>query len=175
MIKSDALSLLLQNNQIIGDQLEDMLYNTLILGVFEALCKDILKSGRIVEEKERFRKYANKTVAAKRLVNRYIGCCLSDEEYHTISIYLTAFFSKSDKRKTFDLSYKERLLKNQNHRCTICNSVIDLSNAHLDHRIPFHYVGDELPDNYQMLCETCNTRKGTATYFEISMLLLHHK
>ncbi|MBR5553923.1 MAG: HNH endonuclease [Clostridia bacterium] len=45
--------------------------------------------------------------------------------------------------------------------------------SHLDHIIPWDYVGDNLSDNYQMLCEICNTRKGTSTYFEISMLLLN--
>ena len=175
MIRSNALSLLLKNNHILDNQLEDKLYNTLILGVFEALYKDIIKNGKIIEEKERFRKSTDKTIATKILVKKYIGCCLSDQEYHTISIYLTAFFSKSEKRKAFDQSYKEDLLQKQNHRCSFCKSMIDLSNAHLDHIIPFLYVGDELADNYQMLCETCNARKGTATYFEISMLLLNRK
>ena len=122
-----------------------------------------------------FRKSLDKKNAAERLVSKYIGCNLSDSEYDIIARYLHAFFSKDPNRKIFDIKYKEKILKDQDHKCAICNKAINLSNSHLDHIIPFNYVGDVLLENYQMLCETCNTRKGTATYFEISMLLLNRK
>lgn len=175
MINSGTLSLLLKNNGISNSALEEKLYNTLILGIFEAVCKDILKEGTKTKAKEFFRKTLDKKSAAKMLVSKYTGCNLSDSEYETIATYLHAFFSKDPKRKLFDSKYKEDILKKQNHKCAICNKTINLSNSHLDHIIPFNYVGDILLNNYQMLCETCNTRKGTATYFEMSMLLLNRK
>lgn len=175
MINNDDLSSLLKRNEIKEPVFEEKLYNTLILGVFEAICKDINKKGLKTEEKERFRKASDKTIATKRLVSKYIGCSLSDTEYSIIAKYLTAFFSKASFRKSFDNDYKIEMLQHQKHRCKICNTNIDLSNSHLDHIIPFNYVGDELSNNYQMLCETCNTRKGSSMYFEISMLLLNRK
>ena len=175
MISNYALSFLLKKNDIIESELEEKLYHTLILGVFEALCKDIIKCNKRTEEKERFRQSSDKVIAAKRLVSKYIGCILSNYEYEIIAKYLHAFFSKESKRKTFDISFKKDIYEQQDHKCAICKVKIDLSSSHLDHIIPFNYVGDVLSDNYQMLCETCNTRKGTATYFEISMLLLNRK
>ena len=172
MINNPSLSLLLANNGIKESVLEEKLYHTLILGVFEVLCKDLSKKNLCVEAKESFRKSPDKVFFAKNLVSKHVGCKLSDSECKIIVEYLKAFFSKENSRKSFDTNYKESILKRQKYRCIICEKEIDLSNSHLDHIIPFAYVGDVLSDNYQMLCETCNTRKGTAAYFELSMLLL---
>ena len=172
MISLNKTEELLLKNSIDADAFDDKLYQTLLLGVFEALCKDILKSNAKVSERKEFIKFKNKTTAAKNLVSRYIGCELTEDGYARMGVLLSAFFSADDHRIQFDESYREKLLRQQNGRCAICNKKIDIS-SHLDHIIPFHYVGDSLKDNYQMLCETCNTRKGDSTYFELSMLLLN--
>lgn len=171
---SQRISDLLKANKIKEDTFEEKLYNTLILGVFEAICKDIKKNGVQIEEKIRYMKYSNDKIAAtKNIVKRYVGCDLSLYEYSRLSELLTAFFRTGDPRKKFDDDFREALIQQQNGKCAICGKSILSQNSHLDHIIPWDYVGDNLNDNYQMLCETCNTRKGTSTYFEISMLLLN--
>ena len=164
---------LLELNSIDRSSFDEKLYNTMILGVFEALCKDIKKSHTKIEEKEKYRKSNDKVAVTKRIVKKYVGCILEEEDYEKLSILLKAFFSKSNTRKQFDVQYKKTLIESQNNRCRICGKAINLKDAHLDHIIPWDYVGDEISDNYQMLCETCNKRKGTAAYFEISMMLLN--
>ena len=84
-----------------------------------------------------------------------------------------AFFRTGDPRKKYDDDFREALTQKQNNKCAVCGKNISSRTSHLDHIIPWDYVGDNLSDNYQMLCEICNTRKGTSTYFEISMLLLN--
>lgn len=37
--------------------------------------------------------------------------------------------------------------------------------CHIDHVIPFSYTGDELNDNYQVLCSSCNEKKGNKVSF----------
>lgn len=119
-------------------------------------------------------KYSNDKIAAtKNIVRRYVGCYLSEAEYSKLSELFTAFFRTGDPRKKFDDNFRESLIQKQNNKCAVCGKKISSQNAHLDHIIPWDYVGDNLNDNYQMLCETCNTRKGTSTYFEISMMLLN--
>ena len=81
--------------------------------------------------------------------------------------------NRDQPRKKFDDEFREALTQKQNNKCAVCGKNILSRTSHLDHIIPWDYVGDNLSDNYQMLCETCNTRKGTSTYFEISMLLLN--
>ena len=164
---------LIKLNDIDKESFEGKLYNTMILGVFEALCKDIKKSHTKIEEKEKYRKSNDKIAVTKRIVKKYVGCHLYNEDYERLSLLLRAFFSKTNKRKRFDFEYKKKLVEIQNCKCNICGKKISVKDSHLDHIIPWDYVGDELEDNYQMLCETCNKRKGTAAYFEISMMLLN--
>ena len=164
---------LIELNNIDKKDFEEKLYNTMILGVFEALCKDIKKSHTKIEEKEKYRKSNDKVAVTKRIVKKYVGCYLKDEDYERLSILLKAYFSKSNTRKVFDIQYKTKILNKQNNKCNVCGKKINYEDSHLDHIIPWDYVGDELEDNYQMLCETCNKRKGTSTYFEISMMLMN--
>ena len=173
MIELPRTEQLLQINGIDQAQFDEKLYQTLLLGVFEALCKDIRKNDAWVVERERYRRYTNKTVAAKIIVSNYVGCILPDEAYVRMADLLSAFFSTGDSRKQFDLGYREKLVNSQGKKCAICKKDISVSNSHLDHIVPWDYVGDCLKENYQMLCETCNTRKGKSTSFELSMMLLN--
>lgn len=149
------------------------LHRTLLLGVFEVVCKEMKKQNTKAEEKERFRKYNDKIVPTKKMVKKYAGCQLTDDDYAELATLLTAHFRTGDPRKKFEEAFRERLTEQQNGKCAICKIRISEKSAHLDHVIPWDYVGDNLDGNYQMLCETCNERKGTATYFEFSMLLLN--
>jgi|GEM_PF-2984368 len=171
-IEIDSVIELLTLNDIDREEFCEKLYRTLLLGVFEVICKDIKKQNKKIVERELFRKRENKVLAAKSVVSRYVGCTLTDEGYAQIAKLLAAFFSTGDPRKHFDVSFRTELVNRQNGKCAICGKKIDSEGSHLDHIIPWEYVGDCLDDNYQMLCETCNMRKGSATYFELSMLLL---
>ena len=101
-----------------------------------------------------------------------MGCILPEEGYERMAELLVAFFSADDNRKQFDRSFREKQIIKQENKYAICNRNIKNEDSHLDHIVPWDYVGDCLKNNYQMLCETCNTRKGKSTYFELSMLLL---
>lgn len=164
---------LLSLNEISEDLFYEKLHRTLLLGVFEVICKEMKKNNNKIAEKERFRKYKDKIVPTKKIVKQYSGCELSLDDYEELSKLLAAHFRTGDSRQKHDDAYREQLTKVQNGRCAICQMGITAKSAHLDHIVPWNYVGDNLENNYQMLCETCNERKGTATYFEFSMLLLN--
>ena len=151
----------------------EKLHNTLLLGVFEVVCKEIKKQDSKTEERANFRKCQNKIIPTKRIVKQYAGCTLSSDDYEKMALWLAAFFSTGDPRKKFDIAYRQQLTQQQGGQCAICKTSITATSSHLDHIIPWDYVGDQLENNYQMLCETCNERKGSATYFEFSMLLLN--
>ena len=164
---------LLRLNEISEDLFHQKLHRTLLLGVFEVICKEMKKQNTKIEEKERFRKYKDKTVPTKKIVKQYSGCELSGDDYAEMAKLLTAHFRIGDPRKKYDDAYREQLTREQNGQCAICKTAICAKGAHLDHIVPWDYVGDNLENNYQMLCETCNERKGKAAYFEFSMLLLN--
>ncbi len=172
MSKEKVLDILVMNG-IDESLFYQKMHRTLLLGVFEAICKDIKKKNAKAIEKEKFRKHSDKIVATKNIVKRYVGCYLSDEDYEELKTLLIAYFRAGEPRKKYDADFRECLIHKQGGRCAICQTDISSRTSHLDHIVPWDYVGDVLDENYQMLCETCNERKGTAAYFEISMLLLN--
>ena len=169
------ISNLLALNEIDDSEFHAKLFRTLLLGVFETICKEMKKQNVKNVEKEKFRNHKDKIVATKLLVKKYAGCQLDEDGYIFMKDLLSAHFRTGDARKRFDVTYREFLTKQQHGLCAICKCPITAQTAHLDHIIPWEYVGDALECNYQMLCETCNERKGSATYFEFSMLLLNKR
>lgn len=170
---TEKIEEILSLNGIDQQSFNQKVYQTLILGVFEVVCKEMKKQNARIIEKENFRKHKNKAIAAKLIVQRYTGCQLPGDAYIFMADLLSAYFRTGAPRKTFDDSFRKDLTSKQKFQCAICKRRITSSSGHVDHIIPWDYVGDNLKDNYQMLCETCNERKGTAAYFELSMLLLN--
>lgn len=169
------ISVLLAMNKVEEPVFIEKLHRTLLLGVFEVVCKEIKRQGTKLTEKERFRKFKNKTIPTRMIVGRYAGCKLPNEDSMEMVKLLTAFFRTGDPRKRFDAAYRTQLVRRQSGQCSICHAKITAGDAHLDHIVPWDYVGDNLENNHQMLCGSCNQRKGTAAYFEFTMLLLLNK
>ena len=67
----------------------------------------------------------------------------------------------------------EELFKEQNGKCAVCGENLgdNWSIIHVDHIIPWALVGDELKDNYQVLCETCNESKSANTDYIFKNLI----
>lgn len=172
---SSKLEELLLNNGSNYEQAEEKLYETLIIGVFSAVCKDIEKESKETQIKLRtsFRNIGNDTLGARQILQKYTVCIFSESEYQRFGSLFRAYFQKRDQsRQTESAEIRKRLLEKQRYRCAICKMPLDYSKSHLDHIVPFSLVGDQLDNNYQMLCETCNTRKGDSVYYELSMLIL---
>ena len=60
-------------------------------------------------------------------------------------------FEKRDRQKAFEA---------QGHKCAICGKVFKFEEMHADHIIPWSKGGKTIPENCQMLCATCNLKKG---------------
>lgn len=160
---------LLEINNINKDAYYKKLYLAVVYGIFETICRGMKRKNSKITELTSFRRATDKLIATKIIVSSYVGCVLSDEEYTILCLLLKAYFRSDRVRKTFENNFKEQLLNQQGNTCNICGQTINLQNSHLDHIIPWDYVGDELSDNYQMLCVTCNERKGTDAFYELSM------
>ena len=161
---------LLKENDISVQSFDDAVYSTILAGIFETICKEIKKQNKKTEELIRFRNSRDHILVTKGIVNRYMGCKLSEQEYLYLYQLLRAFFRKKDYRIEIPVKTRTDLLTLQNYRCPFCKRTIDIRNSHLDHIVPWDFVGDELMDNYQMLCARCNERKGASSFFGLSML-----
>ena len=77
---------------------------------------------------------------------------------------------KSTFRKRVDEITRKSLFLKQDCKCAICGKNIDVSSP-IDHIIPFKYVGDELANNLQTLCKSCNDKKNASLDYQIRFLL----
>ena len=65
-----------------------------------------------------------------------------------------------DEPKT-KLEIKKFLYQKQNHKCNGCGCEFPIDLFDIDHIIPRVHGGGDYLENYQLLCRTCNTTKGT--------------
>ncbi len=142
------------------------LHHTLLLFVLEEVCQK-LKSTPAMKDSVRseFRRTKNHTKLCIRLVYDICGTKLTESDGLLLSSWIQAFFRKSDIRKPVPLSEKARILSLQDYKCACCNQPLKIEDSHYDHIIPWDYVGDELTDNYQMLCSYCNEHKSNNIHY----------
>lgn len=115
----------------------------------------------------------NDIEATKMITREVFHCCLSDDDISWMARCIKAFFEKNDHREVIKQDEKRRLLHNQSYRCAICGAPINEKNMHVDHVIPWDYVGDRLSDNLQGLCSDCNLSKSSHVAVALSNLILH--
>ena len=62
--------------------------------------------------------------------------------------------------RKFTDSQKRAAYERQGGKCADCGKRCDFEEMHGDHKTPWSKGGHTLPDNLQMLCRTCNLKKG---------------
>lgn len=71
-----------------------------------------------------------------------------------------AFFDDERSRKSFGKAERDALYKLQGGKCMYCGRKIPKDLADIDHKTPFSRGGSDGLANLQILCRTCNVRKG---------------
>ena len=74
----------------------------------------------------------------------------------------------------FNISLSEvrtLLYKAYGKKCRYCNTLLLVNNMACDHIHPLSLGGNSTPENLQMICMRCNTRKGPLTDKEFGKLL----
>lgn len=170
---NENLRLLIHRNKIDEKVFEENIYNTLLLSVFEIICLKMKDNSIRQDILSLFHTSKDYIKTVENIIKKYTGCIISEEESKIIFNWLVAYFRKNGKRKDYGKIFKEEMLKKQNYRCKICGKSIEYKDSELDHIIPWDFVGDELDDNLQMLCNDCNERKGRSIDFQFKMLLIN--
>ena len=96
---------------------------------------------------------------------------MSQEDITWIDGCLRAALRKKETRKSISKEIRTGIWNKQNKRCALCGKPLNLSNAQLDHIIPWDFVGDELNDNYQILCARCNKQKNNRSATNIKQII----
>ncbi len=74
-------------------------------------------------------------------------------------------------RPTFNQKDKEFLYKRQNGKCNGCVTKFPARNMTVDHVRPLSKGGSDKPSNLQLLCNSCNSMKGTGTQAQLKKRL----
>lgn len=148
----------------------DAINEAQLLGIF----KDFCEKNKTPLSKNRLRNIlansSNEGKAISNIIAREYNEQLNDIELERMIELIKAFLKKSEFRKSISDELKIKLLTSQEYKCMFCGESISL-NAHADHIVPFKYVGDELKNNMQMLCSSCNEKKNDSIDYQIRFLL----
>ena len=70
------------------------------------------------------------------------------------------FWPEPRSRKSFGKIERDALYKTQGGKCMYCGRKVARDLFDVDHKTPFSRGGSDRLSNLQLLCRTCNTRKG---------------
>ncbi len=155
------------------------LFSALRLDIREVILKIVCDK---LKNDQSFFKWAKKVFfstnnlnATKKVIDKACKLKLSENDTLWMQSCIKAFFSKDDSRRPVTQEEKEFLLEKQNKKCAICGCEITAQSMHVDHIIPWNYVGDELKDNYQGLCKSCNLSKSNHVAKTVTNLIMHRE
>lgn len=157
-----------------NEQIKEEYRKSLLLNILKKLVGRMRKNPdfcRLI--RNIYKESTDKNITTRVILKQYFNYDASDEDTKLMTIWITAHFNKSERRKGFSEDFKRNLLEKQNGKCAVCGESLgnDFSRMHVDHVIPWVLVGDELPDNYQYLCSFCNESKSCRTDFIFKNLL----
>ena len=109
-----------------------------------------------------FSQSTNKELTVKAIMCNNLNFNLEDDDCKLMLQWFDANFKKSNRRRSIPNELKENLYIKQKGLCAVCGEPLgeEMKNVHVDHIIPWMLVGDELNNNYQCLCATCNECKS---------------
>ena len=67
------------------------------------------------------------------------------------------------RRKSFPTELKKEIFKGQDGKCMYCGRKPGIDLMDVDHKNPMAKGGSDQKRNLQLICRTCNTRKGATT------------
>ena len=154
----------LASNELIRKEYNKTLLLNMFKKVVARMYKDPAYSGRI---RKLFIQSTNEVDTTIAIVNKAFGVDLAADDAKLMSVWFKANLSKKATRRVIPLELKKKLYTQQGGKCMVCGEDLgnDFSKIHVDHIIPWKLVGDELENNYQDLCETCNECKSASTDF----------
>ncbi len=153
-----------------NDKITKALEEAWLLGRFKAYCQKYSFAGDRQRLRNMLSRSADRIQTIQSLFRNEFHTELTRQEAERILTLLLASLNKVQYRKKVPEEVRSQLMSRQNFKCAFCKEPID-GQSHVDHIIPFTYVGDELEDNLQMLCSHCNQAKNASIDYQIRVLL----
>ena len=155
---------------------EEVLYDSLHKDILESILSEIceyMKSSdsSYVSVKKIYYRSTNDIDAIKQIVRNICHLSLPEQDYTWLNNCVKAFMVKKAHRKQISNSVRLELWDSQDHKCCICGKEGLSQEGHIDHIVPWDYVGDELINNYQLLCSDCNLHKSNHVALAVHALI----
>ncbi len=145
-----------------------------LLCIFRKICSKMEKNADYDRSiRKLYVQSYDETQTAKMISERLSNIELDENESNLMNTWLKAHLNKQSIRQKIPESIKKQLYCSQKGICSLCGEPLgnDWSKIHVDHIIPWKLVGDELDDNFQLLCPTCNECKGSKLEYTFNKLL----
>ncbi len=156
-----AIQEILKANQIKEDAFEDALHQEIREMFLQRICSYMSANGEQYQEIRRiYYRTSDNVSATGKVVRKVCGRTLPNEDLIWLNQCIKAYFHKKPHRQPVSKANRIALCERQGGRCAICGGPVDADHCHVDHEVPWIYVGDELPENSQALCPECNWEKG---------------
>lgn len=148
-------------NNLNEDVLNEALHKDILESILSEVC-EYMKSNdsSYLSMKKIYLRSSNDFDAAAQVVRNICHLSLPEQDIKWLNSCIKAFMKKKPKRKQIPDSLRRELWDEQKRKCCICGRIIKEEEGHVDHIVPWDYVGDELENNYQVLCSACNLRKS---------------
>lgn len=152
---------------------EEVLYNALHEDILESILSEIceyMKNDPISLRKIYFRNQKDIDTITQ-IVQNICHLSLPEKDLVRLNDCVKAFMQKKPQRNPIPDSIRQSLWVAQEQKCHICGKTIPVEEGHVDHIIPWDYVGDELDNNYQVLCSNCNLHKSNHVALTVHSLI----
>lgn len=148
----------------------DLVSMAKMLRHFKLLCDKILQDPLYAQRlRNIFYQSTDRGRTVRQIFWGRLGIDLRPGEEQQLTKLLDAFFRKKSFRQNIPHGVRNQLLTKQNYGCAFCGCPVNEHDP-VDHIVPFKYVGDELDENYQILCKHCNSQKNATIDYQIKIL-----
>nr|WP_325212564.1 HNH endonuclease signature motif containing protein [uncultured Oscillibacter sp.] len=152
---------ILELNHIQGDILARALHQDIRELFLARICAYMKESPeQYLEIRKSYYRTDDDLQTVRNIVRRVGGGELPEEDLAWLNQCVKAHFHKKPRRRRIPDAERTALWQAQGGLCAVCRRPIALSGLHVDHIVPWDYVGDELADNLQALCPACNREKS---------------
>lgn len=157
---------------------EEVLFDALHRDILESILSEICEymkendSDYISMRKIYFRS-SNDIDAIKQIVQNVCHLSLPEQDLEWLNNCVKAFMNKKTHRNQLSSALRRELWNQQGKKCSICGKEISAEEGHVDHIVPWDYVGDELDNNYQVLCSDCNLHKSNHVALAVHSLIFN--
>ena len=167
------LDMFLDHNAIDKEALLDALHWDIRETILKIIIQKMKTNASFLSAAKKYYHHYPNLEAAKQIITTVCDYDLSDEDIAWFDACFRAFMKKRNTRNSIKTTTKKMLLAMQQNKCAMCGCSISLSTIHVDHKIPWDFVGDELADNYQGLCSDCNLHKSNHVAIAVSSMILN--